>query len=387
MNEENKKLKLLNTIDLIDDKYINEVAAEYGDLDPYGNYKPGFRAKARSFMKFAACAACILILAGLMTSVPFLIGRAMRPTPGASVGETSEMYMNEETSAEEETKSTMFDVEYPEVIEGPLSYTWELPAELASELSKDMQPTDTYLSGMTAGSCLFLDIGDSKYRYKRGMNFTGELTIGEALLMVVNDDAGYVAEKASEKIVIYRIEESPDLSRIFVIRADKYSTIGYIYSYAPPKGLPEGALEEIKNSSCFVTGSAGDFNKELWDNFYKSVSKGKPASIKIASYLELDPDRTGEELYAATSCDYPQVYYKTISYDGNVFTAQFEDEPTQIYEYIMRYEAKRPAGDFVFYYLTHSKSVTLSQIEHQFLSSTTIPEEELVAAFLVYSEH
>ena len=119
--------------------------------------------------------------------------------------------------------------------------------------------------------------------------------------------------------------------------------------------------------------------KAVWDDFYKSVSAGKPASVLCAHYYTLDKDHMSEELYEQEKDDYPCLYFTLLEYDGNVFSTKVrlsssqKNEREDTYKYIQHFTGNAPStalySTYDYYVLLDEKAETWEEIEAGLFSS------------------
>lgn len=122
------------------------------------------------------------------------------------------------------------------------------------------------------------------------------------------------------------------------------------------------------------------YGEELWQEFYKSVTGNKPASVKIICYYTLNKEGVSSEYYEAEKDNYPVICLNEVDYDGKKFTITTRDikkaEPEAVkeYQFLKRYIGK-PSSPFAifsyyeYYVLVNDNSVTWPDIEYGILSS------------------
>ena len=208
-----------------------------------------------------------------------------------------------------------------------------------------MEPTRTNLRGLVAGY-LFTPINGATYRY----------TLTEA--DPKNVTAHHLLDEFSEETAVegiawqvYSLKEYPDMTKLLLISG---TNSVWLCDYAPARQAEAGALEAVKEAGyvveedcCMTSG------QEAWQDFYKATRNGTPASITVAHYYTLDPDRTAPSTYEAYSQDYPSLYITELSYDGEIFVLRTESD-VRVYEYLMKY--------------TVSGTPTVSSTEHKNIS-------------------
>ena len=115
---------------------------------------------------------------------------------------------------------------------------------------------------------------------------------------------------------------------IAVVKADAYghgaaqvaeALSGIADAYAA--ATAEEALRRSKETGAVVIeGLECTAGENVWSDFYKTVSKGEPASILVARYYTLDPARVSAELYEQEKDEYPKLFFYYLSYDGERYT-------------------------------------------------------------------
>lgn len=140
------------------------------------------------------------------------------------------------------------------------------------------------------------------------------------------------------------------------------------------------ALEYSKNSNTVVledlTCTSGS---EVWDEFYKSVSSGKSASVLCAFYYTLDKENISPELYAQEKDLYPQLFFYLVEYDGKEFTvktrmsSEEKLEREETYQYLKHYTGDAPStaiySKYDYYVLVDEEDLTWEDIEKGLFSS------------------
>jgi len=154
------------------------------------------------------------------------------------------------------------------------------------------------------------------------------------------------------------------------------------------------SLEDAKKDGC-VTFEDIDITsgQQRWDDFVKNVGIGEPASVRLAYYYTIgDPARLDPEYYEEVKDQYPALYIKDLSYDGERYVIEgFEDDQmiSQEYQYLRRFEGEpgSPYASFskyIYYVLLNDDSVTTwEEIERGMLSSQS---DASIAHRVVYSD-
>lgn len=146
------------------------------------------------------------------------------------------------------------------------------------------------------------------------------------------------------------------------------------------KDIPKNySLEQAKADGCVVHEN-GDVTsgKEIFEIFYKTVSSGKKAKVRLAFYCTLDdPSHYDPDYYESIKDDYPALYIQDLSFDGEKYTlCRYEDgnEIVESYDYIMKYNESAMSPYAVYdsleeYVLTNDNTVTYQDIMKSMLSS------------------
>lgn len=139
------------------------------------------------------------------------------------------------------------------------------------------------------------------------------------------------------------------------------------------------SIDDAKSDDCVVY-EDGDITdgQSLWDDFIKATEKDESATIRLAFYYTLgDPSNYTKEYYEEIKDDYPELYIKDLSYDGEKFTIESIEDGNLIskeYKYMMKYEGQPSSAtalfsDYMYYVLVDDNSVTWNDIEHGMFSS------------------
>ncbi|MBP5186358.1 MAG: hypothetical protein J6040_04815 [Clostridiales bacterium] len=119
--------------------------------------------------------------------------------------------------------------------------------------------------------------------------------------------------------------------------------------------------------------------KNVWDDFYKAVSGGNPASVLCATYYTIDKNHMSPELYEQEKDKYPCLYFTLVEYDGNVFKTKVRDsksdtiEGEESYKYIQHFTGNPPPtalySTYDYYVLLDEKAENWEEIEAGLFSS------------------
>ncbi len=161
----------------------------------------------------------------------------------------------------------------------------------------------------------------------------------------------------------------------------------------PLEDLPEDySLEQAKEDGCLVTEDGiVTSGRESWEDFLKASEAGKTASVRLCSYYTLDdPSRYDPDYYESIKDDYPLLFLKDLSYDGERFTAVSYEEGQryeQSFSLLRRSEETVQATGvkIVRYMITDDAETPPERIYAQLYSSTLLPGKGIPFA-AVYQE-
>ncbi len=147
----------------------------------------------------------------------------------------------------------------------------------------------------------------------------------------------------------------------------------------PLEALPEDySLEQAKADGCVVH-EDGDVSagQEAWEEFVSDAAAGKSAGVRLYDYYTLDPESCSPEYYEAEKDNYPHIFVRDLSFDGEKYSLRWlEDgrEYVREYEYMLRYEDEAESetalySSYVRYVLTHDETVTWEDIFRGMVSS------------------
>ena len=237
--------------------------------------------------------------------------------------------------------------------------------------SMSMVPTDTDLVGAHAGA-LFLPMDGNTYRYLLS-DAAPEGVTADKLLYTFTEKTLYEGIGWE----VYSLKEYPDLSAVLMISG---ANTEWLCKYSPPGRCSDTALQEAIDAGYVVMEEGIAFHgQDVWKEFYDLTQQGKAASVTIADYHTLDPDRCSSEYYETFSQDYPSLNMYQLSYDGKTYTLSFVSDNelyTKTYAYLMKYDTtefytmshKTPEGRYT-YVLTHDNTVTWDELFNGLVSS------------------
>lgn len=148
--------------------------------------------------------------------------------------------------------------------------------------------------------------------------------------------------------------------------------------FVPYDQLPEDySLENAKEDECVIFEDLHlTSGNKVWRRFADKTEAGEKAFVRLAYYYTLDSQRVSPELYEEIKDDYPKLFIKDLSFDGENYRLYYkEDEKEYEYEYpyMIHYSGKARSGAafsrYDRYILVRDKNVTYEQIERGMLSS------------------
>ncbi len=171
------------------------------------------------------------------------------------------------------------------------------------------------------------------------------------------------------------------------------SSCGVNLEPLPFEELPEDySLERAKDDGCLVTeDGAVTSGQEAWEEFLNAAEAGKAASVRLCSYYTLDdPSRYDPDYYESVKDDYPMMFLKDLSYDGERFTTLSYEEGQrheETYSFLRRREQTAPSSGvkIIQYIITDDAESSLEKIGSQLYSSSFSPED-WIPFDIVYQE-
>lgn len=140
------------------------------------------------------------------------------------------------------------------------------------------------------------------------------------------------------------------------------------------------SLEQAKEDGCLVTEDGiVTSGRDAWEKFLKAVDAGKSASVRLCTYYTLDdPSRYDPDYYESIKDDYPMMFLRDLSYDGERFTTVSYEEGQRYEEsYSLlrrREETVQSTGVKIIQYLiTDDAETSPEKIYAQLYSSTFLP--------------
>ena len=248
-----------------------------------------------------------------------------------------------------------------------------------------MVPTDTKLQGLHAGA-LLLPIDGNTYRYLLTDN-TGEGVTADNLIHEFKEpDLNRTIDWK-----VYSLKEYPDLSVVMILSKEEGP---WLCTYSAPGRCSDSALSDAINAGYVVMeDGVATHGQDVWKTFYEDTQKGKAASLVVAHYQTLDPERCDTAYFEAFNQDYPFLNLYRLTFDGTTYTLSFTDsgsEYTRTYEYLMKYEASGTplVGNtehkrIVHYALTHDTKHTWEELWGS-LASSAFPAA--IDFYTIYAE-
>jgi len=251
------------------------------------------------------------------------------------------------------------------------AFRYERLLELFRQAPVSMIPIDTELLGFQAGA-LLVPLDGSVYRYlSSGIDPEG--VTAEELLYAFEEPDLYDVIGCE----VYSLKEYPDHSAVLLLSEMHGASV---YTYRAPGRCEDTALEDaIQAGYVVIEDGEPTQGQNIWKYFYELTRQGKPASVTVAKYTTLDPQRCDYAYYEVFGGDYPSLGLYQLSYDGNVYTLTVKDSGevyTKTYEYLMCYDttenfaaSSQIPGRRLEYVLTHDNTVTWDQLWNGMISS------------------
>ena len=251
-----------------------------------------------------------------------------------------------------------------------------------------------------------VQITEGVYEEYAFINIDGELVRYRLLTADIGDtDLGCVTEAnlllkwgVGDAWRFYKMVEYPERDKILGLGPD-----GGIFELCPYQGAEAGEIEAVRRSDAvFLLNGSIEDGRDNWNAFYDSVREGRQASIIVADcytqYENVSADRKKAE-----AGDYPSIYFRKITFDGEAFTteavyrvdgeymaqnAEGGDGKTAHYKYLRHFEgeAKSPAMIYSYYdiyILTDDDTDDWDTIESSHLLDpmNSIPYEEVYGEY------
>jgi len=248
-----------------------------------------------------------------------------------------------------------------------------------------MIPTDTELKGIHAGA-LLLPLNGKTYRYLLTQPDPKDCT-QDRLLWSFTENTGM--QSVSWKVC--SLKEYPDLTSVLMVSATNGS---WLCTYSPPGRCPDNALRDAIDAGYAVMQEGiATHGLDAWKTFYEQTQDGKPASVTVAKYYTLDPERCDHSYFETFKQDYPSLQIYQLHYDGEKYTLLHTDQngtDSRTFEYLMKYDttvpttlsSQKPERRYA-YVLTHDGTVTWEQLVR---GLTSAQMSAYIDHFAVYTE-
>ena len=153
----------------------------------------------------------------------------------------------------------------------------------------------------------------------------------------------------------------------------------------PLEELPaDYSLEQAKEDGCLVTEDGTvTSGREAWEDFLNTTGAGKAASVRVCHYYTLgDPSRYDPDYYESIKDDYPLMFLKDLSYDGERYTAVSYEEGERheaAFSLLRRWEQTVPSTGvkIIQYIITDEAEASPEKILSQLYSSVFSPEDRI----------
>ena len=153
------------------------------------------------------------------------------------------------------------------------------------------------------------------------------------------------------------------------------------------------SIDDAKRDKCVVFENRDiTSGQSVWDAFIRAKDDGENATVRLAYYYTIeDPSHYSEEYYNKIKDDYPVLYLKELTANGDGFVLTgFEDgeKITKEYKYLVRYEGEPSSpyavfSHYTYYVLVNDETVTWEEIEYGMYSSQS---GDLIDHYSVYSD-
>ncbi len=261
---------------------------------------------------------------------------------------------------------------------------------ISIDTSVMMLPTEAKVEGVF-DRYLYLDLDGGKFRYEE----TSVGTALEAQGLTKGDLLASFTESAFDSRTdwkIYAVKEYPSLHCVIAIPDTGEA---FLYVYSPSKAADHDQLAKLKTEGTVVTeDGTATYGQDTWAKFYEKTQKGKSASVTVAAWYTLDPEKCDETYYEAYREDYPALYVHNLSFDGEMFSLTWQEQSVQYgrhYRYLMRYDSSDPSvyssrapQKRIRYVLTNDNTVTWNNIIRGTASSKL---GDYIDHFSIYTEN
>ena len=266
-----------------------------------------------------------------------------------------------------------YDGQILETYPARINKVYHLALEQTRYYSTIMVPTDTKLHGLQAGA-LLLPIAGNTYRYLLTDNTDEGVTANELIFEFTEPDLNRTINWE-----VYSLKEYPDLSVVMMVSKEEGP---WLCTYSPPGRCSDTALNDaIKAGYVVMEDGVAAHGQDVWQSFYEDAQKGKEASVVVAHYQTLDPERCDTAYFEAFHQDYPSLNLYHLNFDGSSYKLSFTDSGVEYirnYEYLMKYEVSGTplAGNtehkrIVHYALTHDAAHTWGTLWGSLASSAS----------------
>lgn len=278
-----------------------------------------------------------------------------------------------------------YDGQIQETYPARIPNVYHMALEQTHVWSAFMTPTETNLEGLQAGA-LLVPMGVKTFRYALSNMPLENVTVETRLLSFTEATA-----RDDIQWEVWSLKEYPDRTVVMMLSPD-YG--GYPYKYDPPGRCADTALEEaVRLGNPVMVDGVAAHGREAWREFYDLTRQGTPASVTVAEYITLDPNRCDSVFYEVYAQDYPSLSMRELKFDGKRYTLNTESSEgsfVQRFEYLVCYEtqgasslsAQVPARTRR-YVLVNDKNVTWEQLWKGLASSQS---DAYIHHAVVYTE-
>ena len=303
-------------------------------------------------------------------------------------------------SAADPTTATSTDPSTPSSTDPSATLT-DPSSPAPGQPSHEMIPFDTDHTGVYAGY-YFIPIDGQIYRFYSAPEQDHNITLSDLIFECTETGIGENFEH-----YIYELQEYPDHSVLFAMCKDSAGdTLSeQIIACKSAEGASQEDIDRVMNSGYVILEDGSVVSgKDAWLDFYEKTTSGESATIRVAYIYTLDKENCSYEYYEAVKDDYPALFLKEITYDGQSYTCNplhydgetyspmyipgYDNEPSS-WKYLVRFTGEPYVSDGLYtaydrFVLVDEEAVTWRELEWGVFSSQTddcIPYEEVFCEY------
>lgn len=189
-----------------------------------------------------------------------------------------------------------------------------LPGE---QTNHEMIPFDTENTGVYGGY-FFIPINGKIYRYYSAPETEHYVTVSDLVFECTED---CITEKYEH--YIYELLEYPDLSVLFdVCKDEDGNTLSETFiACKPAEAASQEEIDRVMNSGYVIMENGSVIGgKDVWLDFCEKTTAGESASVRLAYIYTLDKENCSYELFEAIEDDYPELFLKELTFNGDTYT-------------------------------------------------------------------